>query len=281
MIALLTAAALAGTITDATGATVQVQDPARIITLSGGVTETVHALGLGDRIVGVDSGSRYPEAATKVAQLGYHRQLSAEGVLSLTPDLVIATEDTGPPSTVEQLKAADVPVVILPATPSIQGARTRIELAATLLDRPDAGARILASIDEDLASLSEAGEGPRVVFVYARGGGVMNIAGTRTAAHSMIEAAGAIQAIDSYSGYRPLTPEALVAAAPEVIVFTTGGLQAAGGIDAVLKMPGVALTPAGKARRIIALDDLLLLGLGPRTGEAATALAQALGNDAP
>jgi iron complex transport system substrate-binding protein len=113
-----------------------------------------------------------------------------------------------------------------------------------------------------------------VLFVYTSSSGALQVAGEGTAASAMIALAGARNATSGFTGYRPMTAEAVIAAAPDVILFTDRGLASAGGVDAVLAKPGVALTPAGRARRVVSLDDLLLLGFGPRTGAAAEALAR-------
>jgi iron complex transport system substrate-binding protein len=96
----------------------------------------------------------------------------------------------------------------------------------------------------------------------------MNVSGSGTSSESMIELAGGVNAVTGFTNYKPLTAEGVVAAAPDVILLTSRGLESAGGVDALLKQPGLALTPAGKARRVVAMDDLYLLGFGPRLGQA-------------
>ena len=104
----------------------------------------------------------------------------------------------------------------------------------------------------------------------------MNVAGQETSADAMIRLAGAQNAIQGYTGYKPLTPEAALAAQPDVILFTTGGLEASGGVQGVLSNTGLSLTPAGKSGAVAAVDDLLLLGFGPRLGLAISTLSQAI-----
>lgn len=275
MIALIAAAALAGTVVDATGSTVTVTEPARVVSLGGTVTETVWALGLGEVVVGVDQSSIWPEAATKLPHVGYYRALGAEGVLSLTPDLVLLTEEAGPPEVLAQLRSAGIPLAVLPAAHGVEAALERIRILSTLLDRPEEGQRLARALQERLATVRPVGD-VRVAFVFGRGAGALTIAGANTAADAMIGLVGAKNAVTSWTGYRPLTAEAMVAARPDVLLTTTRILESVGGIDGLLAAPGVALTPAGRARRVVALDDLLLLGFGPRTGEAAVALAEAL-----
>ncbi|MEL6341715.1 MAG: ABC transporter substrate-binding protein [Myxococcota bacterium] len=277
MLSLILAASLswAGTITDAQGNAVSVDDPQRIVTLGGGVSETVAALGLEDKIVGADASSTYPASLQPRATLGYHRNVGAEGILSLSPDLVIATQDAGPPATLAQIQAAGVDLVFLDGSPGLTPLRGRITMLSTLLDANDQGQALLQGLEQSLSAVS-GDASPRVMFIYARGAGTLNVSGTGTAAAAMIDLAGAENAVDAYEGYKPLTAEGAVLASPDVLLLTEGGLKSLGGEEGLLRQPGIAQTPAGQARRIVVMDDLLLLGFGPRAGEAARTLSEAI-----
>ena len=122
---------------------------------------------------------------------------------------------------------------------------------------------------------------PRILFIYARGAGTMQVAGAGSSAEAMIELAGAENAIIGFEGYKPMTAEAVAAAAPDVILMLNRGIESIGGIDGLLEQPGIALTPAGKNRRVVAMDDLLLLGFGPRLGKAVLTLTQKLHAELP
>lgn len=254
----------------------------RIVTVGGGVTETAFALGHGDTVVAVDSSSVFPEAAQRLPQVGYQRQLSAEGVLAQRPTLVLLTAEAGPPAAVAQLKASGVPLVVVPDGRSVEVARQKIIAVATALGTPERAAPLLQKLDADMATaraLVERGQRarpPRVLFVYSRGGTSVQVAGRDTAADAMIALAGGTNAITAFSSYRPLTAEGAVLAQPDVILLPARGLAASGGVDGVLALPGLKDTPAGRARRVIAVDDLLLLGFTPRMGEGVSTLAQAL-----
>lgn len=256
------------------------QDAGRVLPLGGSVTEIVYALGAGDRVVGVDASSVYPEAATEQPDVGYYRQLSAEGVLSLNPDLILALEGAGPPPVISQLRSAAVRVETIPDTPTVDGARQKIRRVAGLLGQADAGADLIAAMERELeaarALREEARTTPRVLFIYARGSGTMNVAGAGTSAHTMIELAGGENVLTDVEGFVPLTAEAVVEAAPDVILMLTRGLDSVGGVEAVLQQPGLGLTPAGENERVVAMDDLLLLGFGPRLGTAVRTLAEKL-----
>ncbi len=267
-------------VVDSDGKEVAITDSSRVVSISGSVTETVYALSAESKLVGTDTSSIYPEAATKLPQVGYMRQLSAEGVLSLKPTLVLATKDAGPPAVIEQLKSSGVTVLILPSETNPEGARKKIKLTAQALGVEAKGDELIKKLDEQIketnSKIETAKSKPRVMFVYARGGGAPNVSGTKTAADEMIRLAGGVNAVTEYENYKPLTPEAAVTAAPDFILLPKLVFDSVGGTDGVLKMPGIALTPAGKNRRIIAIDDLLLLGFGPRTGEGIKELAKLL-----
>lgn len=254
--------------------------PLRVLPLGGPVTETVYALGAGDLVIGTDTSSVYPEAATKLPQVGYQRTLATEGILSLKPDLVLATDEAGPANVMEQLRTAGVRVVLVPSEHSVVGAQMKVKAIAAALGREEAGDKLAAAIaaqaKEAQAILARSPVKPKVLFLYARGASTLNVSGQGTAADAMIALAGAQNAVTGYEGYKPLTAESAVAAAPDYLLMMDRGLSSVGGKDSVLTQPGLALTPAGQNKRVVALDDLLLLGFGPRTGQAITLLARAL-----
>jgi iron complex transport system substrate-binding protein len=253
-------------------------DAPRIITLGGPVTEIVFALGLGDHVVAVDSSSYYPEAVTALPQVGYQRRLAAEGVLALDPTLIIGSTEAGPPEAIQQLQDTGVDVLLVEAIDTVEGVKEKIRALAVALDREEEGEALIAKIEADLAEaeafVSSASAHPKVLFIYARGAGAVNVAGIETGAHTMIELAGAENAVTDFEGYLPLTAEAAVAAAPDVILIFQTGLESIGGEAGLLEHPGVAQTPAAQNGRIVAMDGLYLLNFGPRMGEAVLELAQ-------
>ncbi|PJK27513.1 heme/hemin ABC transporter substrate-binding protein [Minwuia thermotolerans] len=260
-----------------------VAEPRRIVSAGGSVTEIVHALGAGDRLVGVDSTSFHPPEVRNLPDVGYLRALSAEPVLSLSPDMVLAEADAGPPEALTQLRAAGVEVVTAPDKPDIEGVAAKIETVAAALGREAAGealkSEILARWAEVREAVAATGERPRVLFVLSTGSGAPLVAGLETSAAGIIEMAGGGNAIRDFTNFRPLTPEAGVALAPDVILVTRRTVDMLGGEAALLALPGLAATPAAEAGRVVAMDGLLLLGFGPRTPEAAARLARALHPD--
>jgi iron complex transport system substrate-binding protein len=273
---------LPAVVTDKDGRQVTVTDVSRIIPLNGDIAEVIWALGLGDNVIATDTSATYPEDATKRQRIGYQRQLSAEGILSLRPSVVIGNDAAGPPAVIEQIRGAGVPVVILSSPSTLDGAVAKISSVAAALGVPEQGdqlaRRTQTEIEAAQALAAKATSKPRVVFLYVRGGATQQIGGTGTAADALIAAAGAVDAgVEAgIRGFQPLTPEALVAARPDVLLLLTAGLESVGGIDGLLAIPGVAQTPAGRDRRVLHYEDQYLLGLGPRVGQALTDLAKGL-----
>jgi iron complex transport system substrate-binding protein len=249
----------------------------RIVTVGGALTEIVYALGLEDRLVGIDTTSLYPPQALKQKpNVGYMRQLSAEGVLGLNPELIIASEGSGPKETLAVLGEAKVPLVTVPETFSEDGILERIRIVAHELGVEQRGACLSKAVTKDLAAMRKLREKisakRRVMFVISFVNGRAMVAGSKTAAHEMIAMAGAVNAVDSYEGYKPLSEEAIVAARPDVILVMQRGSDAISS-DTIFANAAFALTPAAKDKAFIAMDGLYLLGFGPRTAAAARDLA--------
>lgn len=256
-------------------------DAKRIVAIGGSVTEFVYALGQQHRLVARDTTSYYPAEAMALPDVGYMRQLSAEGVLSVRPDLILAEEGAGPPAAVALLKAAGVPFEEIPTGASPDGLLAKADAVTRALAVKDDGLQSRLRDDLDTAATAAASvtRRQRVLFVLSAQGGRLLAAGEGTEAQAMIELAGATNAVEGFQGYKPLTHEAVIAAAPDTILMMDRG---DGQIDheaqkaQVLAMPAIAATPAGKAQRLIRMNGLYLLGFGPRTGRAALDLHRAL-----
>ena len=273
---------LPATITGSDGKQVKVTDISRIVPLNGDLTEIVYALGLGQNVDGDDYTATYPPQALALPKIGLQTMLSAEGILSLKPTVVIGNNDAGPAAVIDQIRAAGIPVVILQYPSTLDGVVPKIKQVAQALGVPDRGdqlgAHTQSQIDAAEALAKKATSHPRVAFLYVRGTQVQDIGGKDYGSDGLITAANAIDAgaQAGVTGLQPLTAEALVAANPDVILTLDGALQSVGGVDGLLKLPGVAQTPAGMNKKIIHFDDQYLLGLGPRVGEALMDLVKAL-----
>lgn len=259
---------------------VHARPPRRVVSVGGAVTEIVYALGAGERLVGTDSTSVFPAAAQKLPRVGYMRQISAEGVLSLKPEIVVATAEAGPPAVLTQIEAAGVPIRRLSVRHSSESLRDNIREIVGVLGMTEEGRRLVAELDvhwsQTARRVASLANRPRVLFILAHGGGVPMVSGAGTAADAMIGYAGAVNAVQGVDGYKPLTAEAAIASAPDVILITSQGLEETGGLDRLLARPGLSLTPAGRDRHVVAMDSLYLLGFGPRLPAAVADLAERL-----
>ena len=242
----------------------------RLVTVGGPVTETVFALGRGDAVVAVDTSSVFPAEAAQRTKIGYQRTIAAEGVLALRPTRVIASEETGPPAALAQLRAAGIPVDVIPSETTLAGARKKIATIAELLGVRARGAALIAQLDAEVTAATAQPVGPplRVLFLYARGAGTMMVAGADTNVDAMLHLAGAQNAAAALHGYKPFSAESALAENPQVLLLTSRGAQSLGGTSALDLIPGLSALPAERRPRVITQDDLLLLGFGPRTGQA-------------
>jgi iron complex transport system substrate-binding protein len=251
-----------------------------VIVVGGALTEIVYALGAEARIAGTDTTSMFPEAAKSLPKIGYQRTLSAEGLLALKPKILLGTGEAGPPPVLAQLRAAGMQVEVLPTNYTIQSVVERVKKSAQVLGMSGQGDALIAKLNSewDVATKQVAartGKKPKVLFVMAHGGPTPQVAGEETSADAIIRLAGGENAMSGFKGYRPLTSEGVVTAAPDYILITSEGLTAQGGVDELLKKPGLNMTPAGQKKRVIFMDALKLMGFGPRLPQAVRELNDA------
>lgn len=251
----------------------------RIVSIGGAVTEILYALDIDERIVGVDLTSTFPEAAGAKPQVGYMRALSAEGVLSLAPDLVIAIEGAGPPGAIEVLERASVPFVLVPEAYDGASATTKIRFIAGLLGVAEKGEALIAALEADLRAVetmrASIDERRKAIFVLGISTGAPLAAGTETAADGIFALAGIDNAMAGFTGYKPASDEAAIGAESDaVVIMAERGHQLTA--EVVFSVPAFAGTPAARHSRLIALSGGYLLNFGPRTAHAARDLAAAL-----
>lgn len=278
------------TVASADGRKVTVRQARRIVPLSGSLSEIVFTLGLGDRVVARDITATFRQAA-KLPVVTRNHDVSAESVLSLKPDLVIAETTSGPEEAVDQIREAGVPVLVVAPAQGLDDVGPRIAAVAGALGVPAAGTKLTRRTEARIAAVRKevpraGGSGrPRVAFLYLRGSAsVYLIGGKGSGATSLLEAAGAVDA-GAESGlakdFTAITTEALAKAAPDAILVMTKGLESVGGIDGLVRIPGVAQTPAGMNRRVVSVEDGVLLNYGPRTDQVLrSVVAQLYGEDA-
>ncbi|TAL24271.1 MAG: ABC transporter substrate-binding protein [Aquabacterium sp.] len=253
----------------------------RIVSITGGFTEIVYALGGESALVGTDITSLWPEAAQRTPKVGYMRTLSAEGLLSLRPTAVLATDEAGPPAVLEQLRGAGVALELVHADHSFAEVQRKIGAAARVLGRVAEGKALDDRLARDWQATQQAvaaasarrRRAPRVLFVMSRTG-TPQVAGTHTAAHAVIGMAGGVNAMTAYAGYRAMTAESAAAAAPDVVLVMQEMFDAAGSAEQFWAgQPMLQLTAAARERRLVAMDSLYLLGFGPRLPQAVRELA--------
>ena len=265
----------------ARGKAVEVRSVERIVSLDGSTTEILFALGVGEKVVGRDDSSYYPPEAQRLPSVGYQFRLSAEGILSLKPTLVIGREDVRPKEVVEQLERAGVAVVLVPATPSVEGAKAKIRTVAQAVGRVEQGEALVRALERDLLLLKafQAQHAPKgrlkALFLYLRSPGTTYVCGEGSTPVGVMALAGLDNAAQGIRECKPMTAESVVAARPEVIVVFKKGLESVGGLEGLLKLPGVAQTPAGEKRKVVTMDGLYLGSFGPRAGRAALDLFRA------
>ncbi len=243
----------------------------RIITAGSAITETVCALGDCDKIVATDKTSLYPVSVQSLPSIGYRNGINAEGIISLKPTLIIAEKDYVKDEVLSQLSATGIKVLIIDRVYTVEATKKLITQIAEILNRQAEGKKAIAQIDADVAEantlLKKATTKPKVLGVYNRGSSNISLAGKDTFGE-IIEYAGASNAFNTITGYKPLNAEALIAANPDFMVTTSYGLESIGGIDGFLKIPGVAQTTAGKKKQIVSIDSIMLTNFGPRVGQA-------------
>lgn len=241
----------------------------RLISIGGALTEIVYLLKANTELVGVDTTSIYPAAATRLPNVGYTRSLSAEGILALRPTQLIATEDAGPPIVLKQIVDTRIPLTILPSSHQFKDLIDRVNTIGRLVHKTDLAQALASRLHLEWNNTQESisyskTKNIRALFVLSQNPSQLMVGGAKTSADAMITYAGARNAITGFTGFKPLTPEAVIAANPDVILVTDQGTKAVGGIGGVLRFPGVSQTRAGKAQKIVSLEAMYLLGFGPR-----------------
>lgn len=255
-------------------------DASRVVAIGGSITEIVYALGEEGRLIARDSTSIFPEQALELPDVGYMRALSPEGVLSVDPSVIIALEGSGPPEALEVLEKASVPMVTLPEEFDREGILEKIRIVGEVLGVEEKAGLLAARTEADIEAAEQATAGlkdrKKVLFVLSLQGGRILASGTGSAADGIIALAGGLNAVTEYQGYKQLTDEAVIEAAPDVILAMDRGGDHETQVDQLLGHPALAATPAARTKSVVRMDGAFLLGFGPRTASAARELSAAL-----
>lgn len=255
-------------------------DRSRVLSVGGSITEILYALGLEKNIAAVDTTSIYPPAAlSDHPNVGYMRALSAEGVLSVSPTLILMEPDAGPQGALDVLESASIPLVRVPDTPTPDGIAAKIRKVGEVMDAGDRAEKLASAVLADMesvgAAVAQVKQRLSVLFILSTSGGRILAAGKSTSADAVIRLAGGRNAFGAVEGYKPASMESMVDAAPDVIVTINRGAHDTT-VDEIANHPVLSGTPAAKNRRIVVMDGLYLLGFGPRTAHAVRDLFHAL-----
>ncbi len=254
------------------GAAQSQQKLPRLVTLGGGITEMAYLLGAHDQLVGTDTTSLFPEAAQRTPKVGYVRALSAEGLLSLKPQAIVATTEAGPPVVIDQIRSAGVQVELIEADHTWGEVQRKLMAVGRLSGREARARELLAQLDAQWADTqrqvaSAKSKKPRMLFILAHAQ-TPSVSGQKTAADALIQMCGGVNVMTGYNGYRAMTAEAMASAAPDIILTSTMGVDAQGGVEKFWSRPELQLTPAFKRKALVHMESLKMLGFGPRLPEA-------------
>ncbi|HYJ91075.1 MAG TPA: ABC transporter substrate-binding protein [Pyrinomonadaceae bacterium] len=251
----------------------------RVVVISPIYNEIIWALGAQDKVVGVDLSSTYPPEIKNVQTVGYHRALSAEGILSLHPTAILTDGNIGPPQVVEQIKQLNIPIKTFDSkNDSVDGTKALIREIGAYFQKQDKAEALCRTLDQQMAAslekVKQYTDHPRVAVIhFGRASNVYMVVGKRgegdaAGAGQMVEWAGGEMAVDANGMQRMASPETIARANPDVILVTDFGFDRLGGsIDQIKALPGVETSNAAKNNRIYRIEENQLMYFGPRTGE--------------
>lgn len=260
------------------------KDASRIAVAGGSITEILYFLGEESRIIATDSTSTYPAAAKLFPSVGYVRGLSAEGILSLKPSLVLGEHDMGPEIVIKQLQSVRVDIQRIPETHSPDGIVNKILCVAAVLGQSEnAQALVSKKIGQQVRLLKVAAErapinGKFVIILTVRDGSPI-VAGLQTSGHGLLQMAGADNIFSDVEGWKPVSLEAIAALNPDFIIVAGRSNAPQAAIETVKKNPAIGITNAAKKNQIRMIDSMALLGFGPRTLDAALELISLASTD--
>lgn len=237
----------------------------RIVSIGGDVTEIIYALGAEQALVGRDSTSIAPLAARQLPDVGYMRQLNAEGILALKPTKVISSEVAQPSAVFEQLKSAGITIERVPFEYSPESVTRKIQLIGKLVNKPQQAVKLAEKFANELKAVSNSPLDVRILFILNHAGSNYIAAGQNTVADTAIRLIGATNAMQNSVRFSPISQEGIIAARPDLLVLTKMSLESLGSINKLWDLPGMAQTPAAKKQNVIVVDDLAVLGFSLTT----------------
>ena len=261
-------------------ACVPVEDSSRITAAGGSITEILYSINAQKKIVAVDITSYHPEEATSHPSIGYVRTLSAEGILSLDPTLILGEDDMGPPTVINQIKRTGIDVSIIPEEHSAEGIINKINCIGNIIGMKEESqkfikSKILPKIKElNRYSIKNIKEKKKVIFILGLQSGSPIIGGLNTSADGFIKMIGGINSMNEFENWKPVSTESIISSEPDVILVTARGMNAFGDIEALKSHPSLSLTPAVKNNTIYSMDGMAMLGFSPRTLDSAIEISK-------
>jgi iron complex transport system substrate-binding protein len=251
----------------------------RVIALANGSAEIVSALGFKSTLIGRDIASTDADLAN-IPIVNSGHQIIAETVISLAPDLVLIDASSGPASAIASIRKAGISISMITESWTLSDIARKVGDVAGALGAPERGVELNSTMAQQLASITPAQSSKaRIAFLYLRGTSAIYLMGGKgSGADALIAAAGGVDvgATTLPNPFNSMTSEVLATSNPDILLLMTKGLESVGGKEALLALPGIAQTSAGKAQRIITVDDSLLLSFGPRTPNLVLKLHKAI-----
>ena len=251
----------------------------RITVAGGSVTEILYFLGSEDKIIAVDVTSNYPEEAQNFPSIGYVRNLSAEGILSLKPSIIIGEDDMGPPSVIDQIKRTGIDIYVIQENHTSEGIIDKIKCIGNILGKKEKTSKLIEDVinplknELDIKSNNPNLDNVKVMFILSMDSGTPVVSGRKTSADGFINMTGASNAFKDFEGWKPVGTESIIDAAPDFILISNRGAHSYSDLDKISEHPSIKYTPAALNGNIIALDGMEMLGFGPRTISSALKLS--------
>ncbi len=244
----------------------------RVVCISKQINEYIYALGAEQDLVAVDLSSTYPEQIKKLPNVGYHRALSAEGIISMKPTVVIHDGNIAPVAVIEQVKKVGIPLLEMHSGRGLDSAKILLREVGAYFHKESVADSVIKKMDADMVSVlnnsNKKGEKskPRILIIhYGRAANIYLAMTKKSTANEIIEWAGGVNAIDSVGGMARTNAEMIAKSAPDIIIATDFGFDKFGSIEKFKEMPGVSLTPAAKNNRIYRIEENEIVYFGPRT----------------
>ena len=251
----------------------------RITVAGGSVTEILYFLGSEDKIIAVDVTSNYPEEAQNFPSIGYVRNLSAEGILSLKPSIIIGEDDMGPPSVIDQIKRTGIDIYVIQENHTSEGIIDKIKCIGNIVGKKEKTSELIEDVinplknELDIKSNNPNLDNVKVMFILSMDSGTPVVSGRKTSADGFINMTGASNAFKDFEGWKPVGTESIIDAAPDFILISNRGAHSYSDLDKISEHPSIKYTPAALNGNIIALDGMEMLGFGPRTISSALKLS--------